>query len=139
LCCLIPIQIAIARENKLIPLYNGLDAPEKYNIEYDKDDDNYTETISPITKEVIYVALDFEGIGSLERTPQEDLLLTLLNASLSNMILFKNQFVINRQITSAFQGFQNGANQLKNDSKIFKARLCIIIKDVPKHARKEIL
>lgn len=198
LCCLIPIQIAVAKENKLIPLYNGLDAPDNYNITHNKDDDNYTEIISSkisfgwyegifkylgdrkvkvvssmgeqscgksylmnhlvgtnfdgsamrctegawmslsITKETIYVALDFEGLGSLERTPQEDLLLTLLNASLSNMILFKNQFVINRQMSSTFRSFQNGANQLKNDSKIFKARLCMIIKDVPKHARKEI-
>ncbi|CAG8745959.1 29434_t:CDS:10, partial [Gigaspora margarita] len=36
LCCLIPIQIAIARGNKLIPLYNGLDVPEDYYTEPDK-------------------------------------------------------------------------------------------------------
>ncbi|KAF0399945.1 hypothetical protein F8M41_009632 [Gigaspora margarita] len=35
-CCLIPIQIAIARGNKLIPLYNGLDVPEDYYTEPDK-------------------------------------------------------------------------------------------------------
>ncbi|CAG8671606.1 13775_t:CDS:10, partial [Dentiscutata heterogama] len=198
LCCLIPIQITIAKENKLVPLYNGLDVPENYNIKYDKDKEDCTDLISrkisfgwyegifkylgdrkvkvissmgeqscgksylinhlagtnfdgsamrctegawmslTIKKEVVYVTLDFEGIGSSERHQQEDLLLTLLNASLSNMILFKNQFVINRHMSSTFQSFQNGANRLKNDYKIFKARLCMIIKDVPKHARKEI-
>ncbi|CAG8575344.1 19064_t:CDS:2, partial [Racocetra fulgida] len=95
---LIPIQIAIARENKLIPLYNGLDAPENYIINTENDDEDQTEKISykisfgwyegifkyyddrkikavssmAITEEVIYVALDFEGIGSSERHPQED-------------------------------------------------------------------
>ncbi|CAG8812913.1 22232_t:CDS:2, partial [Racocetra persica] len=131
LCCLVPIQIAIARENKLIPLYNGLDAPENYIINNEDEDEDQTEKISykisfgwyegifkyyddrkikavssmgeqscgksylmnhlvgtnfdgsamrctegawmslSITEDVIYVALDFEGIGSSERHPQE--------------------------------------------------------------------
>ncbi|CAG8468542.1 16128_t:CDS:10 [Funneliformis caledonium] len=53
------------------------------------------------TKEYIYVALYFEGLNSLERSPQEDIFLTLFNTVISNLILFK-------------------------------AKLCVIIKDVPK-------
>ncbi|CAI2161648.1 17233_t:CDS:10, partial [Funneliformis geosporum] len=66
-----------------------------------------------ITKKFIYVALDFEGLKSLERTPQEDLFLTLLNTI--------NQFAINRDLSSMFQRFQDGATLFEADSKIFQA------------------
>ncbi|CAJ0749831.1 22657_t:CDS:10 [Entrophospora sp. SA101] len=61
-----------------------------------------------ITKKYIYVALDFEGLKSLERTPQEDLFLTLFNTMVSNMILFKNQFAVSRDMSGMFQRFQDG-------------------------------
>ncbi|GBB87958.1 hypothetical protein RclHR1_14460001 [Rhizophagus clarus] len=82
-----------------------------------------------ITKKYIYIALDFEGLRSLERSPQEDLFLTLLNTIVSNLILFKNQFAINRDMSSMFQRFQDGAT----------AKLCIIIKDVPKNDRDDVV
>ncbi|GBB95541.1 hypothetical protein RclHR1_02560001, partial [Rhizophagus clarus] len=84
-----------------------------------------------ITKEYIYVALDFEGLKSLERTPQEDMFLTLFNTVISNLILFKNQFTMNRDISTMFQKFQDGAKLFESDPKLFQAILCIIIKDVP--------
>ncbi|GES75141.1 hypothetical protein GLOIN_2v1781568 [Rhizophagus clarus] len=84
------------------------------------------------TQEYIYVALDFEGLRSLERTPQEDMFLTLFNTVVSNLILFKNQFAINRDVSTMFQKFQDGAKLFESDPKMFQARLCIIIKDVPR-------
>ncbi|CAB5384282.1 unnamed protein product [Rhizophagus irregularis] len=83
------------------------------------------------TQECVYVALDFEGLNSLERTPQEDMFLALFNTVVSNLILFKNQFAINRDI-SMFQKFQDGSKFFESDPNIFQARLCVIIKDVPK-------
>ncbi|CAB5351424.1 unnamed protein product [Rhizophagus irregularis] len=91
------------------------------------------------TKKYIYVALDFEGLKSLERTPQEDLFLTLFNTVVSNLILFKNQFAVNRDMSTMFQRFQDGATLFESDSKIFQAKLCIIIKDVPSADREDIV
>ncbi|RIA81246.1 hypothetical protein C1645_837308 [Glomus cerebriforme] len=91
------------------------------------------------TNEYIYVALDFEGLKSLERTSQEDLLLVLFNTLTSNLILFKNQFTINRDMSIMFQRFQDGATLFDSDSKLFQAELCIIIKDVPRAIREEIV
>ncbi|CAG8588725.1 6761_t:CDS:10 [Rhizophagus irregularis] len=174
LCCLIPIQIAVARNNLFQPLKDGLSSDIELG-----DDRRHVEIISKNisfgwyegifkhfsskkvkiissmgeqscgksfmlnhlvgttfdgsamrctegvwmslvnTKECIYVALDFEGLRSLERTPQEDMFLTLFNTVVSNLILYKNQYTINRDASKMFQKFQDGA------------RLCIIIKDVP--------
>ncbi|CAG8641441.1 26067_t:CDS:10, partial [Dentiscutata erythropus] len=50
----------------------------------------------------------------------------------------KNQFAVNRDMSTMFQRFQDGATLL-NDEKIFQAKLCIIIKDVPKQDRDGIL
>ncbi|GBC07437.1 hypothetical protein RclHR1_07470002 [Rhizophagus clarus] len=199
LCCLIPIQIAVAKNNLFQPLKDGLSSNEIDQVELD---DGYGHHVDSITKnisfgwyegifkhfgdkkvkvissmgeqscgksfmlnhlvgttfdgsamrctegvwmslvntnECIYVALDFEGLKSLERTPQEDLFLTLFNTVVSNLILFKNQFVINRDMSSMFQRFQDGATLFESDSKIFQAKLCIIIKDVPKNDKDEIV
>ncbi|PKC68807.1 hypothetical protein RhiirA1_456805 [Rhizophagus irregularis] len=199
LCCLIPIQIAVAKNNLFQPLRDGLSSNEIDQVEFD---DGYGHHVDSITKnisfgwyegifkhfgdkkikvvssmgeqscgksfmlnhlvgttfdgsamrctegvwmslvntnEYIYVALDFEGLKSLERTPQEDLFLTLFNTVVSNLILFKNQFVINRDMSTMFQRFQDGATLFESDSKIFQAKLCIIIKDVPKNDKDEIV
>ncbi|PKK70959.1 hypothetical protein RhiirC2_443579 [Rhizophagus irregularis] len=190
LCCLIPIQIAVARNNLFQPLKDGLSSDENHLIELG-DDRRHVEIISKNisfgwyegifkhfsnkkvkiissmgeqscgksfmlnhlvgttfdgsamrctegvwmslvnTKECIYVALDFEGLRSLERTPQEDMFLTLFNTVVSNLILYKNQYTINRDASKMFQKFQDGVKLFESDPNIFQARLCIIIKDVP--------
>ncbi|CAB4374198.1 unnamed protein product [Rhizophagus irregularis] len=197
LCCLIPIQIAITRNNLFQPLKDGLSSNENYLIELK--DGHHLDIISKNisfgwyegifkhfgskkvkvvssmgeqscgksfmlnhlvgttfdgsamhctegvwmslvnTQEYIYVALDFEGLKSLERTPQEDMFLALFNTVVSNLILFKNQFTINRDISTMFQKFQDGAKLFESDPKIFQARLCVIIKDVPKVDRDDII
>ncbi|CAI2161360.1 13694_t:CDS:10 [Funneliformis geosporum] len=196
LCCLIPIQIAVARNNLFQPLKDGLSSND---IELDDGYGGHVEGIAKNisfgwyegifrhfgdkkvkvvssmgeqscgksfmlnhlvgttfdgsamrctegvwmslvnTKQYIYVALDFEGLKSLERTPQEDLFLTLFNTVVSNLILFKNQFAVNRDMSSMFQRFQDGAMLFESDPKIFQAKLCVIIKDVPKADKEDIV
>ncbi|RHZ44791.1 hypothetical protein Glove_709g38 [Diversispora epigaea] len=198
LSCLIPIQIAVARNNQLLPLRDGLSATEIDQFDFVSGCGNHVDNIAQnisfgwyegifkhfgsrkvkvvssmgeqscgksymlnhlvgttfdgsamrctegawmslaVTPEYIYVALDFEGLRSLERTPQEDLFLTLLNTVVSNLILFKNQFSINRDMSLMFQRFQDGA-LLLNDPKLFQAKLCIIIKDVPSQDKDDIV
>ncbi|CAG8438292.1 8031_t:CDS:10 [Funneliformis caledonium] len=196
LCCLIPIQIAVARNNLFQPLKDGLSSND---IELDDGYGGHVEGIAKNisfgwyegifrhfgdkkvkvvssmgeqscgksfmlnhlvgttfdgsamrctegvwmslvnTKQCIYVALDFEGLKSLERTPQEDLFLTLFNTVVSNLILFKNQFAVNRDMSSMFQRFQDGAMLFESDPKIFQAKLCVIIKDVPRADKEDIV
>ncbi|CAG8843970.1 735_t:CDS:2, partial [Racocetra persica] len=49
---------------------------------------------------------------------------------LSNLVLFKSQFVVSRDVSSMFQRFQDGTNYFGDDPDIFQARFCIVIKDV---------
>ncbi|RUS20076.1 hypothetical protein BC937DRAFT_86413 [Endogone sp. FLAS-F59071] len=89
------------------------------------------------TEKTLYVVMDFEGLRSLERTPQEDLFLTLFNAAVSNLILYKNNFALGRDISSMFHRFQDGATIFdpSTTSSMFTSRLAIVIKDVPKQDR----
>ena len=43
---------------------------------------------------VLIVVIDFEGLGSVERTDQEDTLLAVLNAAISNWTLFKIDWTV---------------------------------------------
>ncbi|RHZ89869.1 hypothetical protein Glove_9g267 [Diversispora epigaea] len=196
--CLIPIQIAIAQDNKFIPLRDGLGFKEIDESIFDNDYgligsvskaisfgwyesifDYYSnlelKVISSMgeqscgksyllnhclgttfdgsamrctegvwmslvkTSKILYVALDFEGLASIERSAQEETFLQLLNAALSDLVLFKSQFSISRDITSMFQRFQDGANYFGEDSDIFQARFCIVIKDVAKQDKDGIV
>ena len=48
-------------------------------------------SLTPTDDELI-VALDFEGIHSIERSAQEDMLLVLLNVAISNLVCFTQSF-----------------------------------------------
>ncbi|KAG9305010.1 hypothetical protein G9A89_007413 [Geosiphon pyriformis] len=196
--CLIPLQIAVARDNEFVPLQDGLFS---LDIEKPSLDDGYgfigsvskaisfgwyeaifehyanleVKVVSSMgeqscgksyllnhcvgstfdgsamrctegvwmslvkTDDVLYVALDFEGLASIERTPQEETFLQLLNAALSNLVLFKSQFAVSRDISTMFQRFQDGTNYFGDDPDIFQARFCIIIKDVARSDREDIV
>ncbi|KAF8289765.1 hypothetical protein DL93DRAFT_2069130 [Clavulina sp. PMI_390] len=79
----------------------------------------------------VIVALDFEGIHSIERNVQEDMLLVLFNSAMSNMVLFRNNFALSRDIAgNALQSFQSCAALLDpaSNPQLFGSILCIIIK-----------
>ncbi|KAG8732984.1 hypothetical protein FRC11_009539 [Ceratobasidium sp. 423] len=54
------------------------------------------------TKDYLLVSLDFEGLQSTERSPQEDMLLVLFNTAISNLILFRNNFAVSRNVRGLF-------------------------------------
>ncbi|KAH8977864.1 hypothetical protein EDB86DRAFT_3157238 [Lactarius hatsudake] len=88
-------------------------------------------SVSPTDDELI-VALDFEGVHSLERSAQEDTLLVLFNTALSNLVLFRNNFALSRDITGLFQSFQSSTSILDpaSNPSLFQSTLLVIIKDV---------
>ena len=78
----------------------------------------------------LYVILDFEGLGSFERTDQDDMLLSLFNSSLSTITLFKTEQRVDRDTDQLFTKFNLGSDQLKSTQKIFRGQFMIIVKDV---------
>ncbi|CEG45844.1 hypothetical protein F443_03135 [Plasmopara halstedii] len=51
-----------------------------------------------IMQDFLLVVLDFEGLGSFERTDQEDVFLSVLNASLSNFTIFRMEMRFDKDI-----------------------------------------
>jgi hypothetical protein len=93
------------------------------------------------TDDCLIVALDFEGIHSIERSAQEDALLVLFNTAISNLVLFRNNFALSRDITQGlFQSFQSSSTVLdpSTNPTLFQSRLVIIIKDVVDSDKMEI-
>ncbi|KAK0189051.1 hypothetical protein F5146DRAFT_693680 [Armillaria mellea] len=91
--------------------------------------------------EALIVALDFEGVHSIERSTQEDTLLVLFNTAISNMVLFRNNFALSRDITGLFQSFQSSSTVLDPaaNPSLFQSTLVIVIKDVTDIDKGEIV
>ncbi|KAG1815337.1 hypothetical protein EV424DRAFT_1628266, partial [Suillus variegatus] len=80
------------------------------------------------TKDALIVALDFEGVHSIERSAQEDTLLVLFNTAISNLVLFRNNFALSRDITGLFQSFQSSSTVLdpaSSNLSLFQSMLVI--------------
>ncbi|CAE6459507.1 unnamed protein product [Rhizoctonia solani] len=84
------------------------------------------------TREYLLISLDFEGMQSIERSPQEDMLLVLFNTAISNLVLFRNNFALSRNIAGLFTSFQLSARTFdpSRNPTLFNSNLAIIIKDV---------
>ncbi|KIK81380.1 hypothetical protein PAXRUDRAFT_156232 [Paxillus rubicundulus Ve08.2h10] len=93
------------------------------------------------TQDALIVALDFEGVHSIERSAQEDTLLVLFNTAISNLVLFRNNFALSRDITGLFQSFQSSSTVLDpgENPSLFNSTLMIIIKDVVESDTREIV
>ncbi|KAI0302836.1 hypothetical protein B0F90DRAFT_1667445 [Multifurca ochricompacta] len=96
-------------------------------------------SVSP-TDDALIVALDFEGVHSLERSAQEDTLLVLFNTAISNLVLFRNNFALSRDITGLFQSFQSSSSILDptTNPTLFQSVLVVIIKDVIDSDKNEV-
>ncbi|EJF62764.1 hypothetical protein DICSQDRAFT_57253 [Dichomitus squalens LYAD-421 SS1] len=197
LLCLIPIHIAITRDNRFVPLKDGVWSPDVERSLLGADVAKIVDSISfgwyeslfqsymakkPVkvvssmgeqsvgksfalnhlvdtsfagsamrttegvwmsvtpTDEALIVALDFEGVHSIERSAQEDTLLVLFNTAISNLVLFRNNFAMSRDIAGLFQSFQSSATVLDPDANpmLFQSTLVIIIKDVAPHDTNDI-
>ncbi|KAH7337762.1 hypothetical protein B0J17DRAFT_768903 [Rhizoctonia solani] len=93
------------------------------------------------TEKYLLVSLDFEGVHSIERSAQEDALLVLFNTAISNLVLFRNNFAMSRDIAGLFTSFQSSATVLDPNVNrgLFSSPLAIIIKDVTNADSKDIV
>ncbi|KAH3767687.1 E3 ubiquitin-protein ligase TRIP12 [Pelomyxa schiedti] len=78
----------------------------------------------------LIVALDFEGLCSLERSMEEDLLLSVLNAAVSNLTLFRTALNVDRETEQMFQKFQRGIGLVHGDEKLFRGFFALMARDV---------
>lgn len=113
------------------------------------------------TDDYLIVALDFEGkqwsieaiafsplnqihllsgVHSIERSAQEDTLLVLFNTAISNLVIFRTNFALSRDITGLFQSFQSSSSVLDPaaNPSLFQSTLAIVIKDVVDNDKTEI-
>ncbi|ETO25020.1 hypothetical protein RFI_12123 [Reticulomyxa filosa] len=88
-----------------------------------------------IVQDVLYVLLDFEGLCSFERS-QEDVFLSVFNASMSNCTIFECENGLDK-VTEVFQVLQRGVGLIKGSDKCFQGGLLLVIKDVVKSKKKE--
>ncbi|KAG9014447.1 hypothetical protein FRB93_013572 [Tulasnella sp. JGI-2019a] len=198
LLCLIPIHIAVARENHFIPLKDGVfdlrlqqqllgaevfkiidtlsigwyesifssyhatkevkvissmgeqSVGKSYSLNHIVDSSfagsavRTTEgvwlSVCPL-KHTLVVALDFEGVHSIERTAQEDMLLVLFNTALSNLIIFRNNFALSREVANMFTSFQASTRIFHPEAnpRLFQGCLVVAIKDVVDGDKHEIV
>ncbi|KAF8607199.1 hypothetical protein BDV93DRAFT_591195 [Ceratobasidium sp. AG-I] len=83
----------------------------------------------------------YAGVHSIERSAQEDALLVLFNTAISNLVLFRNNFALSRDIAGLFTSFQSSAMVLdpRTNPGLFNSTLAIIIKDVTDSDSKDIV
>jgi len=83
-----------------------------------------------IVDDILYVLCDFEGLGSFERSPQEDMLLATFNAAVSNCTIFKCDNRFDRTVEEMFKKFQSGVKFMAGSENCFEGKLLLVIKDV---------
>ncbi|KAF5381827.1 hypothetical protein D9757_008331 [Collybiopsis confluens] len=186
--CLIPIQLAVTRDNRFLPLKDGVSssALEKSllgaNVSqivdalsfgwYESIFQSYQSTkpvkvVSSMGEQSVGKSFalnhlaDTSFAGSAMRTTEgvwmsvtptdsalvasillkEDTLLVLFNTAVSNLILFRNNFALSRDIAGMFQSFQSSSTVLdpKANPTLFQSTLVIIIKDVVESDKNEIV
>ena len=83
-----------------------------------------------VIKDILLVILDFEGLGSFERSEQEDVFLSVLNAAVSHFTVFRIEMRYDKSIDELFQKFQRGAQLIKGDQRLYRGGLFFNVKDV---------
>ncbi|GMF52253.1 unnamed protein product [Phytophthora fragariaefolia] len=88
-----------------------------------------------VSANVLLIVLDFEGLGSFERSEQEDIFLSVLNASVSLFTVFRMESRFDKDIDGLFSRFQKGVQLIKNDLRLFRGLLYMSVKDVNSNDR----
>lgn len=96
-------------------------------------------TVRMLPQDVLLVVLDFEGLGSFERTEQEDVFLSVLNAAISMFTVFRMEMRFDKEVDDIFSKFQKGVQLIKNDPKLFRGKLYMSVKDVNPNDQRDVL
>ncbi|KAI9916198.1 hypothetical protein PsorP6_017910 [Peronosclerospora sorghi] len=69
-------------------------------------------------------------VGSLIQELQEDVFLSILNASISRFTIFRMEMRLDKEIDDLFARFQKGVALIKGDPNLFRGKLYMSVKDV---------
>ncbi|KAG8690805.1 hypothetical protein FRC11_009018, partial [Ceratobasidium sp. 423] len=134
LICLIPLHLAITLDNKFLPLKDGVWDPDYESNLVGATIAEVKDTLSLGWYESIFRTYMAKkaSMQSIERSAQEDMLLVLFNTAISNLVLFRNNFALSRNIRGLFTSFQSSAKTFDPSTNpgLFNSTLAIIIKDV---------
>ncbi|KAG9125289.1 Vacuolar protein sorting-associated protein 13A [Ceratobasidium sp. 392] len=133
LLCLIPLHLAITRDNRFIPLKDGVWDPAYERSLLGADVPAIIDALSLGWYESLFQSYMATKacVHSIERSAQEDALL----------VLFRNNFALSRDIAGLFTSFQSSAMVLDPNANkgLFNSTLAIIIKDVTNSDAKDIV
>ncbi|RLN87570.1 hypothetical protein BBJ28_00021746, partial [Nothophytophthora sp. Chile5] len=96
-------------------------------------------SVRVLSSDVLLLVLDFEGLGSFERTEQEDIFLSVLNASVSMLTIFRMESRFDKDLDALFSRFQKGVQLIKNDARLFRGLLYMSVKDVNVNDQQEVV
>ncbi|XP_075243518.1 uncharacterized protein LOC142337848 [Convolutriloba macropyga] len=88
-------------------------------------------------EDCLYVILDFEGLGSDERTEQDDMLLSLFSSSISTITIFKTEKRLDKDVDKLLNKINLGSDQLKKTEKVFMGKFVLVINDVAEQDVKD--
>jgi len=89
-------------------------------------------------RKCLLLALDFEGLGSFERSAQEDMLLSIFNAAISGLTVYRTGQFFGRDTAATFQKFETGVGCIKGSDKLFQGTFMISVKDVMRQSMSEV-
>ena len=87
---------------------------------------------------IMYIICDFEGLGSIERSPQEDMLLATFNAAISNCTIFKCDSRFDGTLEDMFSSFQSGVKIMAGSNHCFIGLLLFVIRDVVETSKESV-
>ncbi|RLN53310.1 hypothetical protein BBJ29_000477 [Phytophthora kernoviae] len=88
---------------------------------------------------VLRLEVTVRSLGSFERTEQEDIFLSVLNASVSMFTVFRMEMRYDKEIDDLFARFQKGVALIKGDPSLFRGKLYMSVKDVNPNDQKGVL
>eukprot|EP00753_Platysulcus_tardus_P001044 PLAT10991.1.p1 GENE.PLAT10991.1~~PLAT10991.1.p1 ORF type:complete len:2165 (-),score=254.05 PLAT10991.1:298-6390(-) len=78
----------------------------------------------------LVIVLDFEGLGSIERTKQEDMFLSVMNSCVSDFTIFKTEQRLDGDTMDMLRRFREGVELISGNPDFLRGSFNIVVKDV---------
>ena len=104
-------------------------------------DERHICEVSPYNHGFICVSLDFEGLGSFERSLEQDIDLSMVGAAISNSIILRADKTFDMYMESRMLDWSEGSRKIKNtnNKKFFGGTIIFCQKDIPRHCTREVI
>lgn len=79
---------------------------------------------------VLYVVLDFEGMGSIQRDPQEDMLMAIFNATFATVALYKATKSLGQPLVPLFDTFKASMSRALQQKGCFGGKFIVVVDSV---------